>query len=100
MKSKTTWPFDQPPNCAVFTTLHVIDGSERILEVYHDSDDHGWQFFGLTGGTMQNAAIVALQEIVAMDPSVLEIADLAPGWSASRENPNSSWFRHQAFPKA
>lgn len=87
------WPFDQPRNCATFTTREVIEGSEEILEAYHDADDHGWQFFGQTGGSVENRALVALEEIVSLDASVLEIADLLPGWRAVRTARTESWTR-------
>jgi hypothetical protein len=87
------WPFDQPRNCVTFTTRQVVDGSEEILEAYHDADDHGWQFFGHTGGSEHNCVLVALEEIVSRDASVLEIADLPPGWRAVRAARMTAWTR-------
>jgi len=87
------WPFDQPQNCVTFTTRQVLEGSEPILEVYHDADDHGWQFIGSSGGSFENAKVVALEEIVAMDRTVLEVADLLPGWKAFRTSHEMPWQR-------
>ena len=42
------WPFDQPPNCAVFTLRRIAEGIDPILFVSHDLDDHGWQFWDST----------------------------------------------------
>ena len=40
------WPFDQPRNCTTITMRQVLDGSEQILLVAHDANDHAWQFIG------------------------------------------------------
>jgi hypothetical protein len=87
------WPFDQPKDCAVFTTTHVMKGGHDILYVFHDEEDHGWQFH--YGGKMNatDAMVVALEEIVGHDPSVLEVADRPPGWKAWRESRSAPWQR-------
>ena len=87
------WPFDQPRNCATFTMRQVMNGSEPILLVSHDADDHGWQFIGTSDASMTDAMLVALEEIVKIDPTVLEIADLEPGWQAIRKSVGSPWSR-------
>ena len=92
MKSDS-WPFDQPKNCAVFTTREVLERIEPILHVTHDSDDHGWQFIGSSNGTRENAKIIALHEAVDLDPSILKLADLPVGWHAERESPTDPWMR-------
>jgi hypothetical protein len=89
------WPFDQPENCAVFTTTQVLKEGYDIVHVSHDAEDHGWQFHYGGEKTMADAMIVNLSEIVAHDPTVLEVADLPPGWKASREKKGSPWLRVQ-----
>ena len=71
----------------------VMNGSEPILLVSHDADDHGWQFIGTSDASMTDAMLVALDEIVKIDPTVLEIADLEPGWQTIRESVGSPWSR-------
>jgi hypothetical protein len=71
----------------------IMDGSENILLVSHDEDDHGWQFIGTSDASMADAMLVALEEIVKVDPTVLEIADLKPGWQAIRETVGGPWSR-------
>ena len=73
----------------------VFDGAP-ILLVFHDEDDHGWQFLDERAFEMSNAALVALEEIVKHDPSVLEIADMPPGWKAWRDSASSPWHRAPA----
>jgi hypothetical protein len=92
------WPFDQPRNCAAFTLRQVMQKQEPILRVNHDAEDHGWQFFGSTGANIKDAMIVSLEEVVQLDLSVLEIADLPPGWHATRESTMHSWIRSESLP--
>src|SRR5436309_15867471 len=93
MVSTDTWPFDQPRDCAVLVTREILDGAEPILHVTHDADDQGWQFIGSGGGTVENGRVIALQEAVELDPSVLLLADLPVGWRAVRESVASPWRR-------
>ena len=92
------WPFDQPRNCATLTMRQVLDGSEPILLVSHDADDHGWQFIGTTDASVADGKLVCLEHIVRLDPTVLEVADLAPGWQAVRDHVGAPWIRHEHPP--
>ena len=87
------WPFDQPRNGATFTLRSIAFGGAPILRVSHDADDHGWQFLDGQRVEPANAAVVALEEVVRLDPSVLELADLPPSWSATRATKSSPWQR-------
>ena len=92
------WPFDQPRNCAVISLRSIVFDGGPILFVSHDADDHGWQFLDGNPVTSAKAAVVALETIVRHDPSVLELADLPPGWKATRDSPTSPWHRSPAPP--
>jgi hypothetical protein len=94
MSARTEWPFKDPKNTAVFTTLGVMKRGEPVCRICHD-DDGAWQF--LTGGqvTIADAMIVALSEVVGTDESLLQLADLPLGWVATRENAQSPWRRAQ-----
>jgi hypothetical protein len=87
------WPFDQPPNCAVITLRPIVFESAPILRVTHDSDDHGWQFLGLEDARVEDASVVCLSEILRLDPSIRELADLPPGWHAWRRAVGVPWTR-------
>jgi hypothetical protein len=89
----SNWPFDQPKDCAVFTTTHVMKDGQDIIHVFHDEDDHGWQFHYAGEKNAADMMIVALEEIAAQDPSVLEVADLPPGWKAWRNKRGAPWQR-------
>jgi RNAse (barnase) inhibitor barstar len=94
------WPFDQPPNCAVMTSSHVMRGNQTITHISHDEDDHGWQFHSAEGASVKNAMVVALKEIVAVDFTILEVADLPPGWVADRDTKGGEWRRKEAYADA
>lgn len=91
------WPFDQPPRCAVFTTTHIMRGGEPIAHIFHDEDDHGWQFHWAGEKDVSDAMVVALEEIYFKDPTIVEVADLPPGWKASRSGVGQPWVREKNF---
>jgi len=75
-----------------------MEGMEPILLVSHDADDHGWQFIGSSDATMADAMLVSLESIVRLDPTVLEVADLPPGWQALRDRVGGAWSRREHPP--
>jgi hypothetical protein len=87
------WPFQDPPNTAVLTTVDILDGRQPILLVTHDADDGGWQFLPGSGVPLADARVVALKNICHRDPSVREVADLPEGWRAWRDKPAARWYR-------
>ena len=94
------WPFDQAPNCATVTTCHVMREGKPITHAYHEESDHSWQFFSAEVTRMEEALIVALHSIVDLDPTILEIADLPPGWMAERDSPGAPWRRSLQYADA
>ena len=95
MNTEADWPFDQTRNAATFTTTHVLKDGKDITHVYHDESDHGWQFHYPGPKKAADAMLVALHEIVDFDPTVLEVADLPPGWVAIRDRRGGSWRRQK-----
>ena len=87
------WPFDQPRIVAVLTTVHVVRGGQAILYASRDRDDGSWQFHSMEPARVHEAMVVALDEIIELDPSILEIADLEPGWAAERVAEGEPWRR-------
>jgi hypothetical protein len=71
----------------------VMDGAEPILLVSHDADDHGWQFIGTSDACVADGRVVCLERVVSLDPTVLEVADLLPGWQAVRNEVGGPWTR-------
>ena len=91
MQSK--WQFTDPENVAVITLRQIVREGRPILHVTHDRDDGGWQFLGAGDANPNDAMVVALREIVRLDPSVQQLADLPPGWRAWRTTPQETWQR-------
>ena len=116
------WPFAEPPNLAVIVNRKIIHEGDWIAYVSHDADDDGWQFFGRAklplscsdegfgnktssaGASPSHIATpdgndavrrrrIGLGEILELDETIAELADLAPGWHAWRESPASAWQR-------
>jgi hypothetical protein len=86
------WPWDQAPNAAALTVRSILEGAP-ILRVFHDADDDGWQF--LDGGPPDTSEgrLIGMREVLRLDPSLRDIADLPPGWMAWRERVGGSWSR-------
>src|SRR5262245_2938506 len=78
------WPWDQPPDCVVITLRAIVASGAPILHVIHDLDDHGWQFLGWDTPEIDSAVVVSLARVARLDPSVVELGDLPPGWHAWR----------------
>ena len=92
------WPFADPPNVAVFSTRQVFRSGQPILHVSHDADDGAWQFHAGSTVAEADAMVVALQEVLAHDPSIAELADLPLGWFAERTAAGQPWVRHPQPP--
>jgi hypothetical protein len=92
---RTPWPFDQPPNCAVVSVREIVHEGEPILTVSHNRDDDGWQFLGAARPAQAHAVLVAFREVVERDPSLYSLADLPPGWVATRKTASEPWVREK-----
>jgi len=92
-----SWPFADPRNVAVFTQREVFQG-QPILRVAHDDEDGAWQFLAHDVSGDAQPMIVALEEIVKLDPSVAELADLPLGWCAVRKDRAAAWCRKKGTP--
>lgn len=88
-----SWPFADAPDTGVFTHRQVVEDRKPILRVFHDAGDGAWQFFAEDQTSHSDATMVAFESIVRLDPSVADLADLPPGWSAWRESQNDRWIR-------
>lgn len=89
------WPFDQAQNVAAITTRQVLEQGLPILRVVHYADDHSWAFTCGTTNNQEDAKVVGMGSIVAKDQTLFEIADLPPGWGASRETIDGTWRRYE-----
>ncbi|PVX46830.1 hypothetical protein C8C85_2720 [Flavobacterium sp. 103] len=92
-KEKVHKKFKEGKNTAVFTTKFVIVDNKEITNVFHYKEDGTWQFN--SDDNYENfedvAKIVGLGQIIKIDKTILEIADLPLGYSASRKSKNEDW---------
>lgn len=91
----SSWPFSDAKNSVAFTTSKVIEDAYPILYASHD-EDGDWQFLCGTTNATEDARIVCLKNLVELDPSITELADLPIGWSAEREDASNPWRRFKA----
>ncbi len=96
MSSRQTWPFNDPPNVAVIANRKIVSGTDWIAYVSHDLDDGAWQFYTADAEVAEgDAALVSLENIVRIDATVSQLADLPLGWHAWREKKDLPWKRAQ-----
>jgi hypothetical protein len=99
MDPTESWPFEDPPNVAVYTTRYIVRDGLPVLRVTHDEDDGAWQFHH--GGPVadEDAMIVGLGRILSLHPELAELSDLPCGWMATRESVQSPWHREKQPPE-
>jgi len=78
-------------NTAVFTTKYILEQQSPVLYVYHYKDDGAWQFSGNEDCHDDDFRVISLEEMINIDKSILELADMPLGFYAKRENISSSW---------
>jgi hypothetical protein len=93
------WPFDQGPNVAAVTSTHITRDGLSVLLVTHYRDDDSWGFQSGQPVTMAEAQVVAMKTVFGCDPTIVEVADLDPGWSAVRDHVGGPWVRYQDEPE-
>jgi len=87
---KKKFPFSDAPNTACFTCCHVLEEKKSIRYVSRDEDGY-WQF--LCGGThrQEDARVVSLADILEIDDTMRDLAELDYGEYAEAEGPAEKW---------
>ena len=83
------------------SSLRLIGGltaeEERLLSlpitIVDHNEDGSWEFY--SGNYLTKAKVTELEEVIEMDETVKEVADLPPGYSARRETTNAEWIRYK-----
>ena len=92
-QTMTLKKFEDSLNTAVFATKFIILDKKDITIVRHESEDGAWTFF--SNDEYENyeevAKVVALGQIIEIDSTILEIADLPKGYYASRKSKQDKW---------
>jgi len=77
----TDYSFEDPPNTACISCVHITKQGRDILFVSHDADDGVWQFLcGEEGHEVADSTVVGLGTICRIDPSLNRISDLPLGF--------------------
>ena len=86
--------FEDALDTAVFTTRFVMKDKKVITYVTHDIEDGAWQFFSADNFEDYEDVImiVGLGEMISIDQSILDIADLPLGYSATRQSIKDPWI--------
>lgn len=94
------WKFKDAKNLAVVSTRKIFGQGGWIAYVSHDAQDNSWQFYGNEDEVDQHDLIlVGLVEIVELDETVEQLADLPLGWHAWRDAKTSPWKRGKMPPE-
>lgn len=98
----TRYEFREPETLGVLSTKGFVDGLQPVLRVVREHDGY-WQF--LTAEFLnvtteeelisaeEGAVLVCLRDVVALDITLNEVADLACGEFADRRFPGDDWVR-------
>jgi hypothetical protein len=83
--------FKEKLNTAVLTTKYVIEQNSPILYVYHYNDGT-WQFNGKEKNLKdEDYRVISLDEVLTIDSSLNELAELSQGFEGVRETKDSEW---------
>lgn len=77
-------------NQALFTCCHIIEENKPILYIKHDVDGD-WQFLCGVTHTTEDGRIIAMKEVIGIDPSVSEVLNLRRGQIAQRQSKDDKW---------
>lgn len=85
--------FSEPLTTPAFSTKYVIEDKKDITLVRHESEDGAWMFF--SDDKYENfeevAKVVGLGEVIKIDSTVLQIADMPKGYYAIRDSKLDNW---------
>jgi hypothetical protein len=95
MTAVPDWPFDQAPNVAAVSDAAVTSEGAPVLLVIHYSDDDSWGFFSGEPFNPERGKVIGMGQALQLDPTLRAIADLAPGWSATRADREAAWVREE-----
>jgi hypothetical protein len=87
------WPFADPKNVATITVRAIIEDGRPILRVSRDMEDGCWQFLEWETPREEDARVVGLAKMLALDPTIAALADLPLGWRALRRSRDEPWVR-------
>lgn len=91
------WKFTDPPNLGVYALADVLEQPASLRSVIHEVVGD-WQFLDGHDVGDRDAKLVCLKDVVALDASISELADLPLGWCATRGASGTAWAREPMVP--
>lgn len=82
--------FRESLNTAVLTSKYIMSHSSTIVYVAHH-EDGVWEFWGEEIVDEADIMVVSLGQIIKIDPTVLEVAEMPIEFNAIRDKRESSW---------
>jgi hypothetical protein len=91
------WKFSDPPTLGVYALADVLDRPASLCTVLHEVIGD-WQFLDANAVGAREAKLVCLKDVVALDASITQLADLPLGWCATRSEHTAEWERTPMVP--
>jgi len=84
-------------NVAAVSDASAVDDGAPVLLVVHYSEDDSWGFFSGEPFAPERGKVIGMGTALGLDPTLRIIAELPPGWTATRQSVGDHWYR-QADP--
>ena len=88
--NSSKWLFQDPPSTIVVTQRRVIEKKDPILFALHDKEGD-WQFLANEKSRVDQVVELSFSDLIALDSSVAQVAQLKRGWKAWRTDYKSPW---------
>ena len=92
---KSIYPFHWQKNVMAITSTHITEHNKPILLVSRYSFDYNWAFLSGQPITTEEMQLVSMEQIIKIDPTILNVATLEPGWSAKRNSISDKWVKYK-----
>lgn len=89
---QNSWPFDKHEEHLAMTFKDIMNGERPILYVHHQKKDADWLFTNHDSYQIDDVSLVHMSDIVDLDPSVLDISYMPPGYHAVRYSVDDEWI--------
>jgi len=86
------WPFKEAPNLSCEIHKSVVQETDKHPILLVKRIENGWKFYGDPNETaLKDCVILNLEEIYAMDQSILTLVDMKPDQIAKRKSESAPW---------
>jgi hypothetical protein len=88
------WPFEDdkfPARLGVAVMHTVLNGEMPALQVVHAAEDWWRVADGVNSPNGDASTTAHMQHVLELDPTLAELATLAPGFQADRDDVESPW---------